>query len=42
MFDVGDVLERLDDDNELTSGDESDFKGEGIHGYIPEADSDLY
>ena len=42
MFDVEEVLERLDDDNGLSSDDESDFEGEGIHGYLPEADGYLF
>ena len=42
MLDVEDVLERLDGDNGLSSDDESYFEGEGIHGYLPEADSHLF
>ena len=36
------VLDRLEDgDFGLSLGDESDFEGEGVYGYMPEADHDL-
>ena len=36
------VLDRLEDDDfGLSLGDESDFEGERVYGYMPEADHDL-
>ena len=35
LLSVRDVLERLDDDDEASSADESEFEGDGIAGYLP-------
>ena len=35
LLSVRDVLERLDDDDEASSADKSDFEGEEIAGYLP-------
>ena len=39
-FRVSNVLEMLDDDEfGLSSGEESDFEGDGITGYLPETET---